>query len=153
MRSLRYVSLALLALAMSCSDALGPDQRRMKELETAQRRWQARNLHTYAFTLQRSCFCLSVDPLYVIVLDDRVGGVLDLNTGEFVDVKFGETIDDLFTFIHTSIDHGAHVIRAEYDAAIGFPTQIEYDGAAMVADDEISFRISDVHPITPQRAP
>lgn len=150
MRPTRYAALALLALATSCNDALSPE---ISDLETAQRRWQARNLHTYAFTLQRGCFCGNVDPLYVIVLSDKVGGVFDLSTGAFVDIQSGQTIDDLFTFIRNAIDHGASVIQAKYDPASGFPTEIEYDGAAMVADDEISFRISDVHPITPQTAP
>ena len=153
MRPTRFAGLALLTLAMSCSDALSPDQRQSRELEMAQKRWQSRNLHTYAFTLQRSCFCGNVDPLYVIVLNDRLGGVFDLNTGNFVDLTFGQTIDDLFTFIQSAIDQHASLIRAVYDAANGFPTQIDYDGSAMTADDELSIRISDVHPITPQTAP
>ena len=153
MKPTRFLGLALLSLAMSCGDALSPEQRQISDLETAHKRWQAGNLHTYAFTLQRTCFCVNVHPLYVAVLNDRVGGVFDLDTGEFVDVQFGETIEDLFTFIQDAIAHHASLIRAEYDAAKGFPTQIEYDGAAMVADDEISFRISDVHPITPQSVP
>jgi hypothetical protein len=37
----------------------------------------------------------------------------------------------------------------QYDAAKGFPTEIDYDGAALIADDEIFYRVSDVHPITP----
>lgn len=152
MRRTRLIGLALLPLAMSCSDALGPKQRQISDLEAAHKRWQARDLHTYAFTLQRSCFCVNVHPLYVIVLSDRVGGVFDLDTGTFVDIQFGETIEDLFTFIQNAIDHHAHLIGATYDSA-GFPTEIEYDGAATIADDEISFRISDVHPITPQSVP
>jgi hypothetical protein len=55
----------------------------------------------------------------------------------------------LFTFIQNAIDGHAQMIRAEYDAAKGFPTEIDYDGAAQIADDEISFRVSDVHPVTP----
>jgi len=154
MRPTRLIGLALLPLAMSCSgDALSPEQRQIKDLQTAHKRWQARSLHTYAFTLQRTCFCVNVHPLYVIVLSDTVGGVFDLDTGTFVDIQFGETIEDLFTFIQNAIDHHAHVISATYDAANGFPTEIEYDGAAMIADDEISYRISDIHPITPQSVP
>lgn len=153
MKPLRIAGLAALAVAMSCRDAVSPQQRQITDLEAAHQRWQARNLHTYAFTLQRSCFCVNVHLLYVAVLSDRVGGVFDLETGEFVDLQFGETVDDLFTFIQNAIDRHASVIRAKYDATNGFPTEIEYDGAAMIADDEISFRISDVHPITPQTSP
>ena len=79
---------------MSCREAVGPE-RQTADLEAAHRLWQAQNLHTYAFTLQRSCFC------------------------------------------------------AEYDDAKGLPTAIDYDGAAEIADDEISYRVSDVHPVSP----
>jgi len=138
---------------MSCTDTLSPGPRQIRDLEIAHQRWVARNLHTYAFTLQRSCFCANIHPLYVVVLNDRVSGVFDLEVGEYVDLQFGETIEDLFTFIQNAIAHHAHIIRAEYDALGGFPAQIDYDGAAMTADDEVSFRISDVHPITPQSTP
>ena len=32
-----------------------------------------------------------------------------------------------------------------YDEAKGFPTEIDYDGEAQIADDEIFYRVSDVH--------
>jgi len=43
----------------------------------------------------------------------------------------------------------AERIDAKYDAAKGFPTGIDYDGAATIADDEIFYHVSDVHPISP----
>ena len=150
MNPMRLVGLALLVVATSCSDAVGPKQE-ITELETAHQRWRAQNLHTYAFTLQRACFCGNVHPLYVLVLRDSVAGVLDLQTGAMVDRQLGETVEDLFSFIQTAIDRPAHLIRAEYDATKGFPTEIDYDGAAQIADDEIFFRVSDVHPIPPPR--
>jgi hypothetical protein len=151
MNPIRFAGLAVLVVAISCSDAIGP-RRQSNDLESARQRWRAQNLHTYAFTLQRSCFCGNVHPLYVVVLSDTVAGVLDLETTESVDRLLGETVDGLFTFVQNAIDGHAHVIRAEYDAAKGFPAEIDYDGQAQIADDEISYRVSDVHPITPQLA-
>jgi hypothetical protein len=81
------------------------------------------------------------------VVNDAVAGVLDLETGDTVDQRLGVTVDDLFTFIQGAIDHHAELIRAKYDATQGFPTEIDYDGAAQVADDEISYRVSNVHPV------
>ena len=152
MKAMRVASLALLVLAMSCRDAVGPGGQ-ISDLETAHRRWQAQNLHTYAFTLQRSCFCANVHRLFVAVVSDAVVGVLDLDTGTFVDPALGETVEDLFTFVQNAIDNDARLIRAEYDAAKGFPAAIDFDGKAEIADDEISFRVTDVHPITPQTSP
>jgi hypothetical protein len=144
----RLAGLAALVLAISCNDATGPGPLN-RDLEAARQRWRAQNLHTYAFTLQRSCFCANIHPLYVLVLSDTVAGVLDLETGETADRHLGETVEGLFAFIENAIDRRAKVIRAEYDATKGFPTEIEYDGAAQIADDETFYRVSDVHPIPP----
>jgi hypothetical protein len=149
MTSLRLAATALLFAAISCGDATGP-KRLTGDLEAARDRWRAQNLHTYAFQLQRSCFCVNTHRLFVAVVNDAVTGVLDLDTGEFVDIRLGETVDGLFTFIQDAIDRHAELIRATYDPAQGVPTAIDYDGAARIADDEISFRITNVHPIEPQ---
>jgi len=148
MNPMRLVGLGALVVSVSCRDAVGPE-RRPTDLEAAQQRWRAQNLHTYTFTLQRTCFCGNVHRLYVIVLRDTVAGVLDLDTASPVDRHLGQTVDDLFTFIQNAIDRPAHLIQAEYDAVKGFPTEIDYDGAAEIADDEISYHVSDVHPVAP----
>ena len=150
MNPLRLTGLALLVATMSCGDAIGP--KHTTDLKAAHERWRAQNLHTYAFTIQRSCFCGNVHPLYVLVLSDTVAGALDLETGEWVDRQLGETVESLFTFIQNAIDRPAQLIRAEYDASKGFPTEIDYDGEARIADDEISYRVSDVHSVSPQVA-
>jgi hypothetical protein len=146
----RFAGLALVVLAMACGDTVGTEPREMSDFETAHQRWQAQDLHTYAFTLQRACFCANVHPLYVFVVNDSVNGVFDLETGKWVDPKLGETVEDLFTFIQHASDDHVRLIRVEYDGIQGFPTQIDYDGAAQIADDEVSYRITNVHPVTPQ---
>ena len=149
MNTVRFVGLALLGLAVSCSDGVAPVPQ-PSDLEVARQQWRAQNLHTYAFTIQRSCFCVNTHRLYVFVQTDTVAGVLDLDTAEPVDRQLGETVDGLFTFIENAIDRHVQKIRADYDPTKGFPTEIDYDGAAQIADDEIFYRISDVHPVTPQ---
>ena len=135
---------------MSCSDAIGP-ARRVTDLDAARQRWRDQDLHTYAFTMQRSCFCANAHPLYVLVLSDTVAGVLDFETGEWVDRQLGATVEGLFTFIQNATDRPARLIRAEYDSEKGFPTEIDYDGEALIADDEIFYRISDVHQVSVQQ--
>jgi len=150
MNPLRFAAaFSLLVVAMACRDSVAP-QRQTTDLEAAHQRWRAQNLHTYAFTLQRSCFCGNVHPLYIAVVNDTAVGAFDLQTGTWVDRQLGETIEDLFTFVQSAIDRPAQQIRVEYDAVRGFPREIDYDGAAQIADDEIAYRVSDVHPITPQ---
>lgn len=145
----RFAGLALFVVAMSCSDATGPVHQ-TTNLEVARQRWRAQNLHTYAFTLQRSCFCVNVHPLYVLVLSDTVAGVLDLESGTTVDQQLGETVEDLFIFVQNAIDRRAEVIRVQYDTAKGFPTEIDYDGAAQIADGEISVETGTTLPGCPR---
>jgi hypothetical protein len=147
MKPLRLALLSLLTLAASCSDSVAPA---ITDLQAAQQRWRAQGLHSYAFVLQRSCFCANVHPLYVAVVNDTVVEVLDLQTGAVLDTQLGETIEQLFTFVKDAIDRPAERIAVEYDAQKGFPKSIDYDGAAQTADDEIVFSVSDVHPISPQ---
>jgi hypothetical protein len=148
MKRTRFASLALFVVAMSCRDAAAP-KRDLMSLEEAHLRWRAQNLHTYAFTFQRSCFCMNVRPLHVVVVDDTVASVLDLQTGAPVDKRSGETVEDLFAFIRNAFASHAELIHAEYDHAKGFPTEIDYDGDAHLADDEIYYRVSDVNPVQP----
>jgi len=149
MKALRLAAISALVAVTSCSDAVAP-QRQIVDFEAAHQRWQAQNLHTYAFTLQRACFCANVHPLYVAVVSDTIAGVLDFETGTWVDRQLGKTVEDLFTFVQGAIDRRAARIDVAYDPARGFPTQIDYDGAVLLADDEVVYSISDVHPITPQ---
>lgn len=150
MNPLRLVGAALLTAAIACGDATGP-KAGTTDLDAARARWRSQDLHTYAFILQRSCFCVNIHPLYVAVVNDTVAGVIDFETVQPVDVRLGQTIDDLFAFIQDANDRHARLIRAEYDGTRGFPTTIDYDGAEQIADDEIFFTISDVHPIEPQQ--
>lgn len=155
MKQVRLAVLALLGLAISCGSATGPWYR-VSALPSARHLWRAQDLHTYAFTLQRSCFCANVHPLQVLVVSDTVATVVDLETGQQLDRQFGQTIEDLFTFIQNATDDHAYVIRATYDASMGFPTAIEYDGSAQIADDEMSIQVSDVHSVAiglPSRSP
>jgi hypothetical protein len=38
-------------------------------------------------------------------------------------------------------------MKVEYDASMGVATSINYDGSAPVADDEVFYRVSDVHTV------
>lgn len=149
MNALRLACLFVL-IATSCTDSVAP-RFETTDLQAAHQRWRAQDLHTYAFTLQQNCFCGNIHPLYVAVVSDTIVGVLDFETGAWVDRKLGKTVDDLFAFVQSAIDRRAQRIRVEYDTARGFPRHIDYDGAAQIADDEIVYSASDVHPITPQR--
>src|SRR4051794_15668320 len=98
MRSIRLAGLALLAAVLSCRDATGP-RAQIAQLDAARKVWQAQELHDYALTIQRNCFCDNTRPLYVLVLSDTVAGAFDLETGAWVDRRLGLTVDGLFDFV------------------------------------------------------
>jgi hypothetical protein len=140
MMRLRAFAAALFVFAAGCGDVLSPGS----ELGVARQRWKAQNLHSYSFTLQRSCFCPSVQPLRVTVVGDSVVSVIDPATNKPVDLRSGETIDGLFRFIENAIARKAAVLEVQYDAVAGFPTRINYDGSFRVADDELTYTASNV---------
>jgi hypothetical protein len=139
---------------MSCSDSAAPHSAPMlTDLQAAHELWQAQKLHSYAFTLQRTCFCANTHRLFVAVENDTLAGVFDLDDGAFVDSTLGMTVEGLFSFVQQAIDRPAQKIHVEYDPSQGFPSLIDYDGSAQIADDEIEYHLSNVHLITPQQSP
>jgi hypothetical protein len=143
MMRLRALALALFPLAAGCSDVLSPGSG-LTELAAARQRWNGQNLQSYSFTLQRSCFCVNVQPLRVTVIGDAVVSVVDPATNKPVDLRSGETIDGLFRFIENAIATKAAVLEVRYDAVAGFPTHINFDGSFRVADDELTYTASNV---------
>jgi hypothetical protein len=134
--------LALLA-ATSCSDSVVPGQK-ITDLGTARARWGARGFRDYSFTFSAACFCANVHPIRAIVVHDSVTTAVDLVTNQPVDPRFVSTIDRLFTFIEQGIAKPAAVLDVTYDAQLGYPITIRYDGSANIADDEVTYTVRDV---------
>ena len=50
----------------------------------------------------------------------------------------------LFDFIDHGITNHAVVLRVTYDPTLGYPREIVYDGATNIADDEVTYTVSNV---------
>ena len=54
------------------------------------------------------------------------------------------TIPGLFNLIQEAIDSGAHSLQAQYDATLGYPTEVFIDYVSNIADEERGFSASDL---------
>ena len=105
----------------------------------------------YAYTLEMRCFCANVDQKYRIeVAGGVVSGVTWATDGEGHQTGDAVADDYLEVTIQDLIDKGndpkAAQVDVEWPAGQLWPTSIYVDGDKMIADDEVTWVISDVEP-------
>ena len=140
----RWLGIALLALThMGCTDVLGPEQ---DALAAARARWTLTNAADYVFEFQRSCFCPPdfVRPVRIEIRDGLVSSAVYVDTEEPIPPPLTSvpTIDDLFDEIQAAMDGMAFSIMADYDADMGYPTNVSIDHIENAIDDEMAFTVS-----------
>lgn len=124
--------------------------------EEARALWESQGYDTYAYTLERSCFCapgrLSAR---VIVRGDTISALEDWRAdGEPVDsfpwegepTRF-HTIDQLFDFIQQAEDGTIDSYSATYDSTFGYPTTLSLDFDQRTADEELYYTARDLQPM------
>ena len=136
--------IALLALTtVGCTDAFGPEQ---DALAAARARWAQTDASNYVFEFQRSCFCAPdfVRPVRIEVLDGVVNSAVYVDTEEPIPLPLTSvpTIDDLFDEIGDALEGTAFSVIADYDADMGYPTNVEIDYIENAIDDEMAFTVS-----------
>ncbi|MBE0645647.1 MAG: hypothetical protein IH600_16325 [Bacteroidetes bacterium] len=142
--------LACLCLTAACDDdnAAPPDT---TELRQAREHWEQMGFDSYEITQRRNCFCLlGGRPVRLLVFrDSLVSGVnLEDSTALTSDeLQWYLTVDQLFDYI-ADIDPAqvAHY-EARYDGTYGFPAYFYVDRSEQIADEEIGFECSDLHPL------
>lgn len=138
-------AVAWLVTAAACSDSVSPKN---GELELNRQKWRANGYRNYTMVMHRVCFCGEVGPYNVIVMNDSVVLATLVSNGNPSDAKrYLPTINKLFDFIDESIRKPVAQIDVTYDATLGYPREINYDGSAGIADDELFYTISDVKPL------
>jgi hypothetical protein len=116
------------------------------DLGVARARWASRGYRDYSFTITSLCFCTNVHPVRAVVVRDSVTTAVDLVTNQPVDPRLVRTVDQLFAFIESGISRPAATLEVTYDAQLGYPITINFDGSVNVADDEITYNVRDVVP-------
>lgn len=140
---------ATLSLALlGCRDGTSPLSQRL-ELQANRAKWQRAALASYTVVLRESCFCAYTQPVRLYVVNDVIVRALPFSGDSAVSPAFFPTVDRLFAFIDDAIARHAAVLRVTYDPTLGYPVEIVYDGAVNVADDEVTYRLSDLHESPP----
>lgn len=101
-------------------------------LAEAKALWAAKGPASYEMTLQRLCFCASIEPMRVTVID----GVVQSGGDGAV------TIDEIFDQA-SSLGAGGSITELRVNRSTGVPTIVAIDFVAMLADDEVTYIITD----------
>lgn len=136
---MKYLIFATIVLVSFCTRSHEPD-----ELSINKAKWDSKNISDYEFTLRINCFCTQerVGPHLIKVLNDEIVSVNNLpydpgKTGELV------TIDQLFTFVETSIESDPYRKTIEYNSSYGYPQTVFFDFSEQMADEELGYEVTD----------
>lgn len=144
------VILALPALTAACCCgpfANDPYAAERRELRRARDAWARAEVDSYRYTLARSCFCggEAMGPVTIEVRDGAPVSVVYTETGQPAEARFFErvdTVEELFDYVEKSIQEEDHDLEIEYHETLGYPTRINNEGSANIADDEVLYTIS-----------
>lgn len=121
------------------------------EFEAQQNSWKQLGLRDYSFTYQMECMCRGYGLLYQVEVRD--GKVVSFQHGsEPVRLSSRDlrrpTVDSLFAWVRHAYAGKAVVVRVAYDPQLHFPAKVSIDWSLNISDDEFSFEVIDLRPIT-----
>ncbi|HUQ51390.1 MAG TPA: DUF6174 domain-containing protein [Gammaproteobacteria bacterium] len=155
MRSITTLRAALAsALALAATSAVAD-----AELDAARARWQSAGLAGYEYGYHKYCECHRDSPpeTVVTVRGGKVVGVRHRPVGSTTEVPAADknleyywTVDGLFGLISSAQQRGVQV-RAQYDAALGFPREVYIDYDANFIGDELDVRLTGVTAVAATR--
>ncbi|RCJ19010.1 hypothetical protein A6S26_28020 [Nostoc sp. ATCC 43529] len=117
-----------------------------RRLNFNRRLWNNQNIANYRYTLSNSCFCLpdARGPVIIEVRNGQTTSITSVETGQPVNPEFFDkydTITKLFNLIQDAINRRAERLDVDYNARLGYPTQISIDYSFQIADEEIYLTI------------
>lgn len=107
-------------------------------LAEAEQRWTEAAPASYSYTLERRCFCVPLtmeievsngEILRTAVIEGEEGDSLVLS------------IEELFEVVADALDEHPAELRVEYDAELGYPTEIWVDLEEYLADEEYGYGV------------
>ena len=136
---MRYSVLIIVLLFYSCIKTTGDS-----ELSYNQSKWERKNINDYEFTLTINCFCPQerVGPHMIKVVNNEI---VSVNNHPYDPGTTGElyTIDQLFTFIETSIERKPYLKTIKYNSTYGYPQNVWFDFNKNMADEELGYQVTD----------
>jgi len=131
----------LVLLLAACESPTAPDE--LDRLAEARVLWQTQGSDSYTYELTRACFCVLSGRRVNVTVEN--GAVV---AAEYADSKaavesallsYLQTVPDLFDLVDDALIRKVASFMTSYDPIYGYPTQIEIDYSATIADDEVSF--------------
>jgi hypothetical protein len=111
--------------------------------------WTSKNLSSYSYTLQQSCFC-PVEYLKAMRLEVRNGTLASIkyvDSGLDVPQNLRPSvfkIEAFFDLIDSTRAKGGAVKNLSFDATLGYPSQMLIDPNPDATDEEITYNISEL---------
>lgn len=137
------MAVAVVAAGSCGSDPFAPDQ---DQLAKAEARWAGTGFASYDFDVRVSCFCVasSFGSVTISVRNLVPVSAVRTDSGKTVDTLYLQqiaTVDRMFASAHGFIAARPASFKATYDSSLGFPTMVQVDPNATVADDEFGFTV------------
>ena len=145
MRALAVLLLLLALAAPAAAQAPAPSPPRdqpapsirdgsaQRALDRARKRWRKAGIHSYRFSLARTCFCPIGKTPVLFVRDDRP-------VKPAAEWRSLATVRRLQRRVQQAIDQGVAGLGVRYDKR-GIPREISIDQFANAADDEVSYAV------------
>lgn len=150
MRALRRIAftLPLLLLTPAC-DVFEPEPNPtlLRQLETAEARWNANGASSYSYVLVRQCNCPAPPPdVRVTVTNNAITSVIYLDSSEPVpaaQLSQFSTLPAYFNIVRDAITRRVPQFHVGYDEQRGFVDQLVINYDLNTAADDIWLEISD----------
>jgi len=126
------------------------------ELQAQRVKWTAAGIDSYRYVVRLYCFCGFPQPYTITVRNGATESLVDekgQSVTDYPSLAKLTTVEGLFAeveFLTIASYYSADVV---YDATYGFPSEISYDTAAWIADDELTVRVSDFKILQPESLP
>jgi len=141
------IRIGVLAAVVGAPAARGDDA---EALDEHRRLWQEAAIDEYVYAYNKYCECHPETPpeTYVTVRGNEVIDVRHQPFGfdhyvqaEPRNFEWYWTIDQLFDLVGNALQRGS-VVRAEFDATLGFPTHVFIDHDENLIGDEVDVRVT-----------
>ena len=144
----RLALIAVLMTTLACDDGpSGPDPLEIASLEQAERQWAANKPAAgYDFRVRIGCFCPPPHDVRFQVRGD-VSAAPDISASERARLARYESIDALFALLRDWLDRSPARFDVDYHPTFGYPTRANLDGSRNIADDELTFEVTEFLPL------
>ena len=144
---LYFAPIFLLFIIQNCTKKTGVIPEDELNLQEQEKKWKKQGIIDYEFTSQISCFCQSdyTLPKAIVVKNDEIQSI---NGVAYANLEYENhmTIDELFDYIEDHQNKNPVIENLEFDSVYGFPSYIYFDISEVIADDEISYTITNFIP-------